>query len=162
MKPIRNSIIGYHLFSLIIGVVYYYGSVYGFYFVGSTAAPLFEYIPPPAVNTFVIFSTNFVITLLGSLVPALLLLLVSHYLLMPNTPLFLITSSIGFIIFSAWYLLDNVNGREYLYPYLTNILVAKALGGFCILWGVGLIYLKLKPNQRLHQSAAKNAAPGEA
>jgi len=142
-----------------MGVAYFFGSLYGFNFLGAAINPIFVYYQPDTSDVVSPILINIAIAFLGSLIPAIFVMVIIHLTLKPNSKLFIYVLSISYLIFSIRSVLNNYNEHAYLeLGYLYN-LSGKALGGLIVLWVVSLVYLRSKPNKSLNPDA-QNARAG--
>jgi hypothetical protein len=145
MPLIRNNMYGYHFTTIILGGLYYYGFVWGFYFAGSAVSPLFRYVQPEPGNIAASVAINMLVAFFGALIPAIIYAVAIERLLSPITKLFLLGTSLSYLIFSVWSVMDNFEGSDSILSmrYLYSD-IGKMVSGIITLWFVSIIFLKIR------------------
>ena len=156
MNAMKSNLFVYYVTALIVGAAYYFGTLYGFNFLGSAISPVFAHYQPDVDSVAAPILINVAISFLGSLMPAIVVMAIIHFTLHPNSKLFIFALSVSYLILSTWSVLENYNSvleLSYLYS-----LLGKAFGGLMVLWVVCAVYLRSKPNKSFKMDGAKSRA----
>ena len=157
MNVIQSNIFAYHLIALASGVAYYFGFLHGFNSLGPVINPIFAHYQPDQDSLLSPMLINYALAFIGSILPAIVAILIIHHTLNPNSKLFIFVLSAPYLALSIWSIQKNYNdflGLIYLYSHS-----GKVLGGLTTVWGVSLLYLRSKPNKYFKADAQKAARP---
>ena len=155
MNMNRSNIFVYHITALVFGGVYFFGSLYGFNFIGSTMSPMFTDYQTDSIVIHMLMNAG--IALLGSIVPAIVVMVLIHFTLRPNTKLFVFSLLLSFLMLSIWSIWENhYSNTTFLELSFLYSLLGKALGRLIVISVACVIYLHSKPNKSFKTAGQKN------
>lgn len=157
MNEIQPSMFAYHLTAFIIGGVYFFASIYGFNALGGAISPIFTHYQPDANSATSSILINITLAVLGSLLPAVVAIIIIHFTLHPHSKLFIFTLSASYLMLHIWTILYNyfIENSFLGSSYLHN-LSGKAIGGLMIIWVVCAVYMRSKPNRSVNTDGAQS------
>ena len=143
MKLIRQNIFGYHAFSFLTGVVFALTISYSFNTLGALVGPIFQIYQPQPENIFGQVLINFILSFFASIIPALVIMAIVHWVLQPKSMLFWTSASVAFVILS-YFLIRPIHASDIarIHPEYLYFEYGKRLGALMAFYLVGFLFLR--------------------